>query len=58
MILPENFKEHCKWTKKKYLHFGGNLGYRLYPKTISPLLQTSRRLRIFMLVLRDSSLYS
>ena len=28
-------KEHCKW--KKYLHFGGNLGYRLYPRTISPL---------------------
>ena len=26
-----------KWTKKKYLHFGENLGYRLYPRTISPL---------------------
>jgi len=37
MILHENFKEHCKWTKKKQLHFGVNLGYRLYPRTISPL---------------------
>jgi len=31
-----NFKEHCKWAKYVIIGFGGNLGYRLRPETISP----------------------
>jgi len=39
------------------ISFGGNLGYRLHPETVSPLLQTFRPLRMFKIVFRDSPLY-
>jgi len=36
MNLHVNFKENRKWAEKSYLGFGGSLGYRLHPETISP----------------------
>jgi len=32
-----NFKEHCKWTNKNQLGFGGDLDYRPHSGNISPL---------------------
>jgi len=43
--------------KSNNIGFGGNLGYRLHPETISPLLQTFLSLRMFENVFRGSSLY-
>jgi len=58
MILHENFKEHCKWTKKKYYILVGIWVIACIQEPSHHFLQTSRRQRIFMLVLRDNSLYS
>jgi len=40
-----------------FIGFGGNLGYRLHPESISSLLQTFHPLRMFKIVFRDSPLY-
>ena len=58
MILHENFKEHCKWTKKNNCILVGIWVIACIQEPSHHFLQTSRRLRIFMLVLRGSSLYS
>jgi len=48
MNLHANFKNHCKWAKKQYLGFAGNLGYRLYPETILPrFADLSSNIRMF-----------
>ena len=44
MQIPRNefkwkFQAICKWAKKKYLGFGGNLGYRLHQGNISPFFE-------------------
>jgi len=43
-------------AQKAIIRFGGNLGYRLHPEIISPLLQILNPLRMFKIVFRDSSL--
>jgi len=58
MQIPwANLKEHCKWAKKVMIKFGGNLGYRLRPETISPQFADLSSTTHVKIVFRGGLLY-